>query len=152
MAPTRLSLITGGTNLLFRERQMILDAKEEYVAIMSKDALTRMPDEIVAPVLVSARKRRLRMRVIAEICEFNAAGAGFLSRLLELRRSEGLSLYVDIIDKKELLFGPPVSDDEAADKRLREADVWTNDPRFIAGMYGLFEALWNTSQVYVHTK
>jgi len=57
-----------------------------------------------------------------------------------------LYFYIDIFDQREMLIGPSLLDEETGDRDTRQADIWTNNPRFIRGMYELFERLWKTSK------
>jgi sugar-specific transcriptional regulator TrmB len=150
---TRFSVIAGGTNVIALTNELIKNAKHTYDAIFSKTGLARiqdpsMPDAPVADAILTARKHKVRIRAIAEIDDSNSRAADFLSRYVELRQITGLTLYVDIIDNQQIVFGPAMSMDEALDASPREADVWTNDPRFIAGMHALFQTLWNASSRY----
>ena len=141
-------LIVGADNVVLRARQMISEAKHEYAAIMSKYALKRAREDGVARVLASAKKRDLRIRVISEIDESNSAIADSLSKYVELRRSNGLLFYLDIFDRKEMLFGPAITDAELSNAVGRDTDLWTNNLQFVRGMYALFEHLWDASAKY----
>ena len=145
IAEEGFSLIVGADNVVFRARQMIADAKHEYAAIMSKYALKRAREDGLTRVLASARKRGLQIRIISEIDESNSATADSLSKYVELRRSNGLLFYLDIFDRKEMLFGPAITDADLSDTMRRDTDLWTNNPRFVGGMYALFEHLWDAS-------
>jgi len=129
-------------------RQMMTDVKEEYVAISGKDALTQLSnDDLVRPI-ISAAKRKIRVRIITEVDSSNAKTAQRLARYIDLRISENILFYVDIIDKRQMLFGPAYVHSDKAIKR-RELDLLTSNPRFVAGMYAMFERLWETSPEYM---
>jgi sugar-specific transcriptional regulator TrmB len=142
------SLIVGADNVVFRAKQMISEAKYEYAAIMSKYALKRAREDGVSRVLASGKKRNLQIRIISEIDETNSAIADNLSKYVELRRSNGLLFYLDIFDRKEMLFGPAITDAELSDTVRRDTDLWTNNRQFVGGMYALFEHLWDASAKY----
>jgi sugar-specific transcriptional regulator TrmB len=142
------SLIMGADSVVFKARQMISEAKHEYVAIMSKYALKRAREDGVTRVLASAKKRNLQMRIISEIDKSNSAIADNLSKYVELRRSNGLLFYLDIYDRKEMLFGPAITDAELNNTVRGDTDLWTNNLQFVGGMYALFEHLWDASAKY----
>jgi sugar-specific transcriptional regulator TrmB len=142
-------LITGGANLIERSKQMIMDAKYDYAGILSKDALQRIRDDGVASALLSAKHRKVNVRLISEIDELSLLCAKFLSRHLELRRSQDVLFGMGIVDKNEMIFGPAITQSESTDRSAREMDLWTNNSRFIRGMYALFEKIWKTSPRFV---
>jgi len=146
------SLIVGADNVVSKAKQMISEAKHEYVAIMSKYALKRAREDGVTRVLASAKKRNLQIRIISEIDKSNSAIADSLSKYVELRQSNGLLFYLDIFDRKEMLFGPAITDAELSNTVGRDTDLWTNNLQFVGGMYALFEHLWDASAKYETTQ
>lgn len=140
----RFSMVIGGANVISKVEEMICVAKEDSVGIMSKHGLRRLNRE-----WTSAARRKVRVRLIAEIDASNISNADSLSRHVELRRSRDVLICFKIVDKKEMVLGPPVTDEEASKRTWREDDLWTNNLRFIGGMYALFERLWKTSPRYV---
>ena len=141
----RLSLIEGGENVARLERQLIAEAQEEYVAVMSKHGL----DHDTTRAIISANRRKVSVRMIAEIDSSNSRFANRLSRHIEIRRSPDVLFYVDIFDKKQMLFGPAfVPIDKQQRNIRRELDLWTSNPRFIDGMYAMFGKLWEASAKY----
>lgn len=143
----RFSLVTGGGNLVLKIRRMIMEAKYDYVGIMSKYGLGRAKDSGVASAIRTTTERNVPIRLITEIDDSNMDNANLLSRYIELRRSRDVMLHINIVDKKEMVFGPALTDEEASERIRREA-LWTNNPMFIRGMYTLFEKLWKASPKY----
>jgi sugar-specific transcriptional regulator TrmB len=152
IAEGEFGLIVGADSVVFRAKQMISEAKHEYVAIMSKYALKRAREDGVTRVLASAKKRDLQIRIISEIDKSNSTIADNLSKYVELRRSNGLLFYLDIFDRKEMLFGPAITDAELSNTARRDTDLWTNNLQFVGGMYALFEHLWDASAKYETTQ
>jgi hypothetical protein len=74
-----------------------------------------------------------------------------LAKHIQLRKNEGLSYYLTIIDGKEMIMGPAITDEEASERNQRELDLWTNNRMFIRGMYAFFENLWRISPLYRRT-
>jgi sugar-specific transcriptional regulator TrmB len=142
------NVIMGVDNVIIRARQLISETKQEYAAIMSKYALRRADEDGVMRVITSSRKRNVQVRIISEIDESNSTMADMLSKHVELRRSNEVFFYVDIFDRREMLFGPAISDDDLRSTTRREIDLWTNNAQFIKGMQALFERLWAISPRY----
>jgi sugar-specific transcriptional regulator TrmB len=147
----RFNLISGG-NIFKKHIDMLLGAKDDYVSISSKEGLNRMGGEGIlgddfTRAIVNASRRGIRIRIISEIDKANKKSADYLSRYAELRKLRDLLFYIDIIDKREMIIGPDMTDEEIT-QRNREADLWTNNPKFIRGMYLLFEKLWRSSRPY----
>jgi hypothetical protein len=145
-----LSVITGGGNLIRRVNQMIAEAKLDYAGIVSKTGLARLRSDGGAASLISAKRRGLRVRVITELDHSNSDVANYLARHIEVRQSHDLFYYMDIVDKREMCFGPgfPFEGEEARSLLSRELDLWTSDSRFVLGMYAMFERLWEVSPRY----
>jgi len=148
----RFSLMTGGGNLIVKARQMIADAKHDYVSVMTKYGLKRIRETGIANAIVAAKRRKVRFKVISEIDSSNFKSADFLRRHVEIRHNSNLLFYLGIADKKELVLGPAVTDEEASERNSRELDLWTNNGRFIQGMYALFEKIWDASPKYEKAK
>ncbi len=129
---------------------MINESETDYVSVASKYGLRRMSGEGVlgqefARAIKSAHRRGVRIKVISDIDRTDQRSANVLSRYLELRNLGVLSIYLDIVDKDQMLIGPPIPDDQASERSVREADLWTNNPQFTLGMYQLFERLWRAA-------
>ncbi|HKM50350.1 MAG TPA: helix-turn-helix domain-containing protein [Candidatus Bathyarchaeia archaeon] len=144
----RFSLITGRDNVLLQNKRMLADAKQDYIGIMSTYGLKRLRDDGFASVLLAAKRRKVRVRIITEIDRSNVQNANYMSRHVEIRKAAAIQFYIDIVDKREMVFGPSVTDEEADERILRASDVWTNNVRFIQGMYAMFERLWRVSPKY----
>lgn len=139
----RFSVIRGGANALDQAKRLITDAKSDYSGILSRHGLRRIREDGVGAALILAKKRGVRVRVITEVDSSNIECARFMSKYIEIRRTRNLPLYLDIMDKREMQMGPAITFEEEADHTEREMDVWTNNLRFIRGMYMLFEQLWH---------
>jgi sugar-specific transcriptional regulator TrmB len=148
-AEERLNVITGAENVRLLTRQMIEKARHEYVAITDKDSLKRFKQEFMHTI-ISAKRRRLQIRLITEIDSSNAIIARAISRHIELRRATDILLYVDIFDRKKMLFGPVVTHADLM-SHDRGIGLWTNNAKFVQGMHAMFERLWKISNVYYTT-
>jgi sugar-specific transcriptional regulator TrmB len=139
-----LRVITGGMNLVLKVIQMATEAKEDYVQILSKYGLRTLEEDGLLSAILSARKRGIPIRVITEIDSSNRKMADRLSRIVNVRTTRNLLFYLAIRDMKEMVFGPafPVNEEERSSLDHRELDVWTDNTRFVEGMYGLFQKLW----------
>jgi sugar-specific transcriptional regulator TrmB len=142
----RFVLITGGKNVQFKVNQMVRKAKDEYVAVASKHALRRMDDDWVRAI-TSARNRKCNVRIIAEVDGSSTESVNYLSRRVRLRTWQPVLFYMDIVDRNQVVFGPafPAGEEEL---EHREQDLWTNNLKFVQGMYAMFEGLWKISSNY----
>lgn len=145
----RFSLITGRDNVLLQNKRMLADARQDYVGIMSKYGLKRLKEDGFARLLLCAKRRRARVRLITETDSSNVQVANYMSHHVEIRKAAAIQFYIDIVDMREMVFGPSVTDEEADERILRSSDVWTNNVRFIQGMYAMFERLWRASPKFV---
>jgi sugar-specific transcriptional regulator TrmB len=143
----RISLIESYNKAEQMFGRMLAVAREDYAAITGKRAFMEMMNDGLARAIISAKRRGVRVRIIADIVSSNCKTAELLSRHIELRRIKDTLFYVDIIDKKEMLFGSVYMQSDQSAKK--ESDLWTSNPRFIDGMYAMFENLWANSPKYV---
>jgi len=139
-----LRVITGGMNLVLKVIQMATEAKEDYVQILSKYGLRTLEEDGILRAISSVRKRGIPIRVITETDSSNRKMADRLSRTVNVRTTRNLLFYMAIIDRKEMVFGPafPANEEERSSLDRRELDVWTDNSRFVEGMYSLFQKLW----------
>ncbi|MGD0175362.1 MAG: helix-turn-helix domain-containing protein [Candidatus Bathyarchaeia archaeon] len=145
------SVITEARNVVPRIVQMISEAKSDYAAITSKYGLRRYRrDYEITRAIIAAARKKVRVRIISEVDASNMESAVFLSKYVELRRSRGLMFYIDIIDGTEMVLGPAITDEEAIKHQSRQADLWTNNRKFISAMYAMFEKLWKVSRKFGH--
>jgi sugar-specific transcriptional regulator TrmB len=146
-----LSVIIGGDNLVIKLKEMIGRAEKDYVGIHSKYGLRRWLNDSLAKTIVSAKKRKVRIRLIAEKDETSAKAIDYLSRWVEVRLSKDVLFYMDIVDGREMVFGPafPLTDEEATRMDHRELDLSTINPSFVRGMYAMFDTFWEASPRYV---
>ena len=145
-----LTLIIGENNLLQKTNQMIENAREEYAGIWSELGLHDVVDGDIARKLRAAKNRGVRIRLIAEIGAHGQSVANYLTRYAEVRKSRNILFYMDIIDQKEMVFGPsfPVPG-ESRVLESREYNIFTNNARFVSGMYAIFDKLWRTCPKHV---
>jgi sugar-specific transcriptional regulator TrmB len=143
----RFGLISGVENTMAKNIQMLREAKKDYAAVLTKNGLSRSMDNGLAASILSAKRRKIRVRMISEIDSTNVRMGEYLARHVELRTSQDLLLYMDIVDCSQMIFGPafPGRDEELSE---RESDLWTNSQKFVGGMYALFERLWEVSRRY----
>lgn len=145
LSPHRLSVIEGNVNSIEKFKQMMKEARVDHVGTVAKFGFGEMLRDGSARAIVEARKRKVKIRLIAEIDTSNIKTAKYLSRYCEIHQSRGILLYIDIVDKRQMLFGPGLiaRDQEVRDRT--ELDLWTTIPRFIQAMYSMFETLWASS-------
>lgn len=138
---------TVADGLIMELKEMLSRARRDYVGIHSKYGLQGWLDHNLARSIVRAKRRNLRIRLIAESDATNLRLINFLSRHIEVKLSKELLFYLDIVDRKEMLFGPvyPLTLEEARRVGQKDLDLSTSNTIFVRGMYGMFERLWETS-------
>jgi len=144
----QFSLVRGGENVARLEAHFLNEANEEFVAIMSRHGLTFLNQQITRAI-ISAKKRKLRIRILTEIIPSNVKKANYFAKLVDVRQRPRLLLYMKIYDKRRVLFGPAsLPSDYQAHTDRKELGIWTFNPRFVEGMYAIFESLWQASKKF----
>ena len=141
-------VIVRAEDVVSRIKQMLADVKLDYVSIISGYGLRWVKDEGIARAAVSASRRGVRVRVISEIDDSNISTADYLSQYIQFRHGSRVLFYCEIFDGSEMIFGPPITDEELRNQDGRRADIWTNDQTFIRGIYAFFEYIWEKSLEY----
>jgi sugar-specific transcriptional regulator TrmB len=137
----------------FQQRNILLikHARRDYAAIISKFGLSIIGGGVLAEdymqALIHAKRRGVRMRMISEVDAHNLRYADSISHHVEMRKFSDIQFYFQIFDKREMIFGPASTVDEInrPEKSTRNADLWTNNRKFIDGTYAIFEKLWSVS-------
>jgi sugar-specific transcriptional regulator TrmB len=147
-----LSLVTGHESVRLLENEMINKAKEDFAVIVSKFHLIQLFDSGVGRALISAKRRGIRVRVIAEIRDSNMHFANRLARYVDVRTTHDLLFCMDVADKNKVIFGPAFPDTEEEARSVDGLDydiqVSTRNSRFVRAMYTIFERLWEASADY----
>lgn len=144
----QLSVIVGGYNVNVKLKQMLADAEEEYLTVVSRFALRRYAIEGMESAVIAARRRGIRIRVITEIDPTNIERARSLSRQLPIHRSQGILFYMGIVDGKEIVLGPAFGIEEIDSWNARRLDICTRNATFVQGMRALFDRFWEASLPY----
>jgi sugar-specific transcriptional regulator TrmB len=150
---THVDLITGGGNALHRQLHLLQNVRYDYASISSKDGLKRLGGQGILgeeflQAVKRARRRGVRIRIISDVVPSNRKSAAYLSTRAELRRLPDLMIYLSIFDQQDMLIGPSLSDDETGESDSRQTDLWTNNPKFVRGMYEVFDRLWSEASEY----
>jgi len=144
----QLSLVGGSEDVNRMEAQFLDETNKEYAAIASKYGLEFL-DKPRMQAIISAKKRKVRLRILTEVIPSNVKTANYLSKFVEVRQSQGLMFYMNIYDGARVLFGPAfVPSDYQARSGRKELDIWTRNPRFVEGMRAMFESLWRVSRKF----
>ncbi|HXX73130.1 MAG TPA: helix-turn-helix domain-containing protein [Candidatus Acidoferrales bacterium] len=144
----QLSLAGGSEDVNRMEAQFLDQTNKEYAAIASKHGLEFL-DKPRVQAIISAKKRKVRLRILTEVIPSNVKTANYLSKFVEVRQSQGLMFYMNIYDRARVLFGPAfVPSDYRAHSDRKELDIWTCNPRFVEGMCAMFESLWRVSRKF----
>jgi sugar-specific transcriptional regulator TrmB len=138
--PTDLSGALRGRQNLYNHLDMLVREAEETITIVtSADGLSRKM-EVLMPSLDKAKKRGVKIRIVAPITQANIKVAKELSKVAEVRDCQGLKGRFCIIDSEQILF--MLLNDETVHPNY-DLGVWINTEFFAQALEQLFEIAWN---------
>ena len=143
----RFSII-GGSSLVLRQREMITKAEHDYAGIFSKYGLTTSFQSGFVSELLAAKRRGIKVRLIVEVDDSNVKQARYLTNHFEIRQNQNILFYMAIIDGRQMVLGPAITNHKLSNFNIREANLWTNSTRFVNGMYAIFENLWKHGHIF----
>jgi len=121
---------------------MIGRARNCYFAVYSKWGLSRVTrDSPEYLAILTAKKRKVKVRIVAEIDDSNLKQARALRKYAEVRNSADIGFYLTLKDSDEVMIGPMLTDRDL-DRSAPSVDLWTNNRTFVQGMKDLFEKIW----------
>lgn len=138
--PTDLSGALRGRQNLYNHLDMLVREAEETITIVtSADGLSRKM-EVLMPSLDKAKKRGVKIRIVAPITQSNIKVAKELSKVAEVRDCQNLKGRFCIIDSEQILF--MLLNDETVHPNY-DLGVWINTEFFAQALEQLFEIAWN---------
>ncbi|VVB80321.1 Putative HTH-type transcriptional regulator TrmBL2 [uncultured archaeon] len=138
--PTDLSGALRGRQNLYNHLDMLVREAEETITIVtSADGLSRKM-EVLMPSLDKAKKRGVKIRIVAPITQANIKVAKELSKVAEVRDCQNLKGRFCIIDSEQILF--MLLNDETVHPNY-DLGVWINTEFFAQALEQLFEIAWN---------
>ena len=121
---------------------MIGRARSNYSAVYSKWGIARVTRESPEyQAMAAAKKRNVKIRIVAEIDNSNLKQARALRKYVEIRNSVDIGFYLTLMDGDEVMIGPMLTDRDLG-RATSSVDLWTNNKTFVQAMRDLFEKIW----------
>ncbi len=130
--------VRGRQNMYNHMDMMIREAEKTITLVTTADGLNRKLEALM-PSLEQAKKRGVKIRFAAEINDSNRAVAKELSKVAEVKESNGIRARFVIVDSQQLLF--MVLDDVNVHPNYDVA-IWLSTEFFAVAMEQLFDVAW----------
>ncbi len=138
--PTDMSGALRGRQNLYNHLDMLVREAEETITLATtSDGLNRKL-EVLMPSLEKAKKRGVKIRIVAPINSSNIKIAKELSKVAEVRDCQNLKARFCVIDSEQILF--MLLNDETVHPNY-DLGVWINTEFFAQALEQLFEIAWN---------
>ncbi|MEM3405733.1 MAG: helix-turn-helix domain-containing protein [Candidatus Pacearchaeota archaeon] len=139
--PTELSGSLRGRQNIYNHMDMLIrEAEKTIIITTTADGLNRKLESLL-PSLEKAKKRGVKIRIAAPINTSNQKIAKELSKVAEVRDSDGLKARFMIVDSEQVMF--MLLDDEQTHPSY-DVGVWINTEFFASALEQLFELAWKT--------
>ena len=138
--PGDLSGSLKGRQNVYNHLDMLIREAESTVTIVTTAPGLNRKLEALASSLEKAKKRGVKIRIVAPINEENKKVAKDLSKIAEVRTSDDLRARFVIIDSEQLMF--MVLDDDKVHPNYDVA-LWLNAEFFAKALEQMFEVAWN---------
>jgi len=138
--PGDLSGSLKGRQNVYNHLDMLIREAEKTITIVTTSSGLNRKLEALMPSLDKARKRGVKIRIAAPVDESNRKVAKDLSRVAEVRNTEGLKARFTIIDSEELMF--MILDDDKVHPNYDVA-LWLNAEFFAKALEQMFEIAWS---------
>jgi sugar-specific transcriptional regulator TrmB len=137
--PGDLSGSLRGRQNVYNHLDMLIREAEKTITIVTTAPGLNRKLEALMPSLEKARRRGVKIRIAAPIDKNNIKVAKDLSRVAEVRNTDGLRARFAIIDSEELMF--MVLDDDKVHPNYDVA-LWLNAEFFAKALEQMFEVAW----------
>ncbi len=138
--PSDLSGSLRGRQNMYNHLDMLIRSAEKTVTIVTTAEGLNRKMELLLPSIEKARKRGVTVRVAAPITAENVKYAKELSRVAEVRSTNGLQARFAVIDSEELMF--MLLDDKTVHPNYDVA-VWLSTSFLAKALEQMFEIAWN---------
>jgi len=129
-----------GRQNVYNHLDMLIRESERTVTIVTTASGLNRKIEALMPSIEKARRRGVKIRIAAPINKDNLKVAKDLSKVAEVRDTDGLRARFAIIDSEELMF--MVLDDDKVHPNYDVA-LWLNAEFFAKALEQMFEVAWN---------
>lgn len=137
--PGDMSGSLKGRQNVYNHLDMLIREAEKTVTIVTTSSGLNRKLEALMPSLDRARRRGVKVRIAAPIDEHNRKIAKELSKVAEVRDTDGLRARFSIIDGEELMF--MILDDDKVHPNYDVA-IWFNAEFFAKALEQMFEIAW----------
>jgi sugar-specific transcriptional regulator TrmB len=137
--PGEMSGSLKGRQNVYNHLDMLIREAEKTITIVTTASGINRKLEALMPSIDKARKRGVKVRIAAPIDDTNRKFAKELSKVAEVRATDGLRARFTIIDSEQLMF--MVLDDDKVHPNYDVA-VWLNTEFFAKALEQLFEIAW----------
>jgi sugar-specific transcriptional regulator TrmB len=137
--PGDMSGSLKGRQNVYNHMDMLIREAEKTLTIVTTASGLNRKLEALMPSLDKARRRGVKIRIAAPIDESNKKVAKDLSRVAEVRNTEGLRSRFVIVDSEQLMF--MVLDDDKVHPNYDVA-LWLNAEFFAKALEQMFEIAW----------
>jgi len=131
--------LRGRQNLYNHLDMLVREAEDTITLVTTADGLTRKL-EVLLPSLEKAKKRGVKIRIVAPINASNIKVAKDLAKVAEVRDCANLKGRFCVIDSEQILF--MLLNDETVHPNY-DLGVWINTEFFAQALEQLFEIAWN---------
>jgi sugar-specific transcriptional regulator TrmB len=128
-----------GRQNVYNHLDMLIREAEKTVTIVTTASGLNRKLEALMPSLDKAKRRGVKIRIAAPIDKSNSHIAKELTKVAEVRNTEGLRARFSIIDSEELMF--MVLDDDKVHPNY-DIGLWLNAEFFAKALEQMFEIAW----------
>jgi sugar-specific transcriptional regulator TrmB len=136
--PADLSGSLRGRNNLYNHLDMLIRDSEKTITMVTTGAGINRKMESLMPSLEKAKKRGVKIRIVAPVTKENEKILKEMSKVAEIKIANMKARFT-VVDSEELFF--MVLDDEKVHPNY-DVGIWINTPFFAQALDQLFELAW----------
>lgn len=138
--PTEISGCLRGRNNLYNHLDLLIkDAKKSINIVTTEKGFIRKVEGLKAS-LEKAKKKGVRIRIVAPITKDNKVVADSLKNLAEVKHNETANSRFMTVDGQDVVF---MTLDDKDVHPSYDIGVWVKTPYFASAMDTMFNSLWN---------
>lgn len=139
----RLQVIKGRAQVYRAIRRLVGAAKSEVLAFTTTKGLQRSYREGINELLLTATRRGVKARLLADVTEANAALIARVAVHVPLRHMDRQRGRFILVDRESILAF--LVQDEGTIRGDAETALWTNSSDFVEVYRSLFETAWQSA-------
>ncbi len=137
--PADISGCLRGRNNLYNHLDLLIKEAKKSVHIMTSDTGFMRKAEGLKPTLLKAKKRGVKIKIMAPLNKENKKVADSLKAIAEIKHHNKINSRFVTIDSKDLVF-MTLNDKEVHPSY--DLGVWVKTPYFTSAMDQMFNATW----------